>query len=453
MKILVAGGGKVGEVLVDKLGNEGHEITLIDSDPYVLEHIMEQYDVITVHGSAASMDTLEQAGVDESDLLIAATDADEVNMLSCMTAHGLNPAIHTIGRIRDPEYRQQSYRMRDLFGLNLVINPEQEAAIEIGRLLKYPGFLNIETFAKGSAEIVSLRIKKDSQLVNVPLKKLDSIIKCKVLVCAVVRDGVCVIPDGNFVVKENDLIYVTASADQLSTLLKNLGIIAREVKHVLIAGGGKISYYLALELEKIGMHVSIIESDPERCSLLAASLPNATIIEGDASSQNFLDSEGIERFDGMVTLTGLDELNIVISLYANEKNIPQIVTKLSHAENNRMLDSLPIGSVISPKELSCNSIIRYVRAMQNKQGAAITVHRIADGQGEAIEFIIDEKDLHVGEPLKDIRTKKDALIVSITHGNKTEIASGDSSYQVGDNVVVVSNGKATIQNFNDIFVD
>lgn len=453
MRILIAGGGKVGQVLVDKLSDEGHEITLIDQNPDVLEHIMEHYDVITVHGNAASMDTLEQAGVDESDLLIAATDADEINLLSCITAHGLNPSIHTIGRIRDPEYRQQALKMRDLFALNLVINPEQEAAIEIGRLLKYPGFLNIETFAKGNVEIVSLRIKKDSQLINIPLKKLDSIIKCKVLICAVLRDGVCVIPDGNFVVRENDIIYVTATAENLSTLLKNLGIITKEVKHVLIAGGGKISYYLALELEKTGIHVSIIEKDPERCSLLASQLPNTTIIEGDASSQDFLDSEGFEKFDAMVTLTGLDELNIVMSLYAHEKNISQIVTKLSHAENNRMLDNLPIGSVISPKELSCNSIIRYVRAMQNSKGAAITIHRIADGQGEAIEFIADENTRYCGQALKDIPTKKDVLIVGITHGMKPEIASGDSTYVPGDNVVVVTNGKEPIRELNDIFLD
>lgn len=451
MKILIAGGGKVGGVLIDKLTDEGHEVTLIDINPDVLESIMEQYDIIAVNGNAASIDTLEQAGVADAELLIAATDADEVNLLACITAHGMNPNLHTIGRIRDPEYRAQALRMRDLFGLNLVINPEQETAREIARLLKYPGFLNIETFAKGNVEIVSLRVKKDSQLYNIPLKNLDKIVNCKVLICAVERDGKCIIPDGTFVLKENDLIYVTATAENLSLLLKNLNIIAHKVKNVLIAGGGRISYYLAKELDKTGIHVSIIESNTERCSLLAAELPNATIIEGDASSQNFLDSEGFDDFDAMVTLTGLDELNIVMSLYANARNIPQIITKLSHAENNQMLDTLPIGSVISPKELSCNSIIRYVRAMQNTKGAAITIHMIADGQGEAIEFIIDENTLHVGEPLKNIKTKKDVLIVGITNETSTEIASGDSRYHVGDNVVIVTNGAEPIYDFNDIF--
>ena len=453
MKILIAGGGKVGSELTAKLSAEGHEITLIDSSADVLESVMENFDIIAVQGNAASMEVLEEAGVRDADLLIAATDADEVNLLSCLTGHGMNPDLHTIGRIRNHEYRHQAYEMREVFGLNMAINPEREAAVEISRLLKYPGFLNIETFANGIVEIVSLKIDSSSPLNNISLKKLNSIIHCQVLVCAVQREGQCLIPNGNFVLKANDIIYVTASTNNLSTLLKNLGIITRKVKHVLIAGGGRISYYLARELEATGLNVSIIEQDADRCEELASLLPNATIVIGDASSQEFLDREGVEKYDAMVNLTGLDELNIVMALYARARNVPQVVTKLSHAEHNKILETLPIGSVVSPKELSCNTIVRYVRAMQNSAGAARSVHMIANGQGEAIEFMVTENDLHIGEPLRTLKIRKDVLIASISHGIRTEIASGNSSYDVGDIIVLVSNGKDAIRNLNDIFTD
>lgn len=453
MRIVIAGGGKVGSELTDKLTKEGHEITLVDSNAQVLESIMEQYDIISVQGNAASIDVLEEAGVQNADLLIAATDMDEINLLACLTAHGLNPNLHTIGRIRNPEYRAQAFRMNHLFGLNLAINPEEHAALEISRLLKYPGFLNIETFVHGKTEIVSLKIKEKSVLNNVSLNKMNSIIHCQVLVCAVLRNGECIMPDGNFVLKENDVIYVTAPTEQLSTLLRNVGIIARKVKNVLIAGGGKISYYLAKELTKTGIRVSIIEQSEARCSQLASDLPEATIIVGDASRQEFLDSEGMDKFDAIVTLTGLDELNIVISLYAKERNVPQIITKLSHAEHNRILDSLEIGSVISPKELSCASIIRYVRAMQNTEGAALTVHMIANGKGEAIEFRVNENDKYIGYHLKDMPFKKNVLLVNVTRGMKSEIATGNTTVEAGDVVVVVTNGEDPIREYNDIFED
>ena len=451
MKIVVAGAGKVGSSLVSQLVNEGHEITVVDRDTDVLEETMQMYDVIGVQGNAASMEALEEAGIRTADLLIAATDRDEVNLLSCLTAHGLNPDLHTIGRIRDKDYRAQAYQMRDYFALNYVINPEHEAAIEMRRLLNFPGFLGLETFAKGNVEIAVLKIGESSALNGIKLSGMNDIVHCHVLVCAVQRNGECIIPDGNFVLRNNDLIYVTASSSNLSVLLKNLGIITRKVRSVLIAGGSLISYYLAKELESSGISSTIVEAKRERCEELAMLLPNTRIIVGDASSQAFLDSVGIDDFDAMVTLTGLDELNIVISLYGNSRKVPHLITKLSHAENNRMLDSLPLGSVIAPKELVCSSIVRYVRAMQNKEGAAITIHRIADGQGEAIEFNVDEDTKYLGVPLKDMNLKPNVLIASITDGMNTEISTGNSKFKVGDNVIVVTNKTTSIRQLNDIF--
>lgn len=451
MRILVAGGGKIGSTLIGQLSAEGHEITVIDKSTEVLEKIMEHYDVIAVAGNSASMGILEEAGVMNADLMIAATDTDEVNLLSCMTAHGLNPELHTIGRIRNPEYRRQAYEMRDVFALNMVINPEREAAQEIARLLKFPGFLKIDTFAKGNVEIVELRIDANSPLKNVSMRNLSSIIHGHALICAVLRDGKCVIPDGAFTLKEGDLIFATASPNNLNALLKTLGIITRKAKRVLIAGGGRISYYLVRELEKSGMDCTIIESRSDRCHWLAEELPNATIIEGDASSQDFLDSVGLGDSDALVTMTGLDELNIVISLYANTRNVSQVVTKISHAENNKILDAMSIGSVISPKELASNLIVRYVRAMQNKQGAAVAMHTIANGRAEAMEFIVEKDTKHIGQRLRDFKTKKNVLIAAIAHAGYTVIANGNESFEEGDSIVVVTNSNDSIRTLNDIF--
>jgi len=451
MKIIIAGDGKVGETLARQLSLEENDVTLIDSDSQALESTIQRYDVMGLQGNCASMQTLKQAGVDDADLLIAATSKDEINLLCCMTAYAINSDIHTIARIRNPEYAEQSYLMKDCFGLSLSVNPEKQAAYEIGRLLRYPGFLKRETFAKGRVEIVELRIDENSRLKNVQLKNLNNIVRCKVLVCTVVRGGRAITPNGNFILLEGDRIFVTAPSETLSLLLKNLGIIPHKVKNVMIAGGSRISYYLANYLLSSGMSVQIIEQDYDRCVELADLLPKATIINADASDQETLDSEGIETCDALVSLTGMDELNMIISIYAHSCGVPQVITKLGRTESSKMLDNLPIGSVISPKNLCADTIVQYVRAMKNTNGAAISVHSIADGKTEAVEFTVDENTFHCGEKLKDIKTKDSVLIVCITRNGVTEIPNGNSSYKVGDTIVVVTSADTVLYQVNDIF--
>ena len=409
MKIIIAGDGKVGAILTRQLSAEGYDLTLIDANLKVLESTEERYDIMAVQGNCASMEVLEQAGIREADLLIAVTNADEVNLLCCMTAHGMNPDIHTIARIRNPEYTEQIYKMQNLFALSMMINPERQAALEIERLLKYPGFLKRDTFAKGRVEIVELRVEAGHKLCNIALNDLYNIVKCKILVCTVIRNGKAVAPGGNFVLMEGDRIFVTAPANVLTMLLKNLGIITHKVKRVILCGGGRVSYYLAQSLIKNGIGVQIVEQDYDRCIHLANALPHASVIHGDASREFLLDNEGISDCDALVTLTGVDEMNIIISLYGSSCKVPQIITKLGRLENNTILDSLPIGSIISPKELSCNHIVRYVRAMENQTGAALTIHTIADGQAEAVEFMVDKDTLHCGEPLKKLDRKSTRL--------------------------------------------
>ena len=451
MNIIIAGDGKVGSTLTRLLSNEGHDITIIDINSHVLESSQDEFDVISIQGNCAAMDVLMEAGVKTADLLIAVTNADEVNLLSCTTAHGLNPNLHTIARIRNPEYNQQMYTLQHIFGLSMSINPEKQAAREIERLLQYPGFLKRDSFAKEKTEIVELRVDKGSKLCNVALFDMNNIVKCRVLVCAVIRDGTAIAPRGNFVLREGDRIFVTAPAQNLTTLLRNLGIISRRVRRVLLCGGGRVGHYLASMLEKHGITVQLVEQDYARCQELAELLPNTTIIHGDSTDQSLLLSEGLSEVDAMVSLTGLDELNMIISLYGQSRGVPQVITKLNHMENRNMIGSLGLGSTVCPKELCCNTIARYVRAMGNQQGAAVSVHAIADGQAEAIEFLADKTTRNLGVPLKELRLKPDVLLVSITRGASTEIPGGDSKFYEGDTIVIVTSNRGSIRQLNDIF--
>ena len=450
MDIIIAGAGKVGLTIARQLAAENHNITLIDMDRNVLDEATEQLDAIAVCGNCASREVLLQAGLENAELVIAATNADELNLLCCMTAHGIFPKVHTIARIRNPEYADQVMTMPEVFPLSMTVNPEKQAAIEIQRLLKYPGFLRRDTFAKGRVEIVELRIDERSKLKDVALCDLSGVVRCKVLVCAVLRQGNAVAPSGNFVLRQGDRIFVTAPTDTLAELLKNLGIITRPVRSVMICGGGRVSFYLADLLEKDNIHVRLIDRSRERCTQLAGLLKKAEVVCGDCSNQTLLSNQGIDRMDAVASLTGVDETNMIISLYSNSREVPQIITKLSRGES-LIADALPLGSVICPKELSSNLIVRYVRAMENQTGAAVSVHTIADGQVEAVEFLVDSATRNCGVPLKQLKLRGNVLIASITHGADTQIPGGDSSFSEGDTVVVVTSGRGILQSINDIF--
>ena len=451
MNIIVAGVGKVGSTLARQLTNEGYDLTLIDLNSKVLDNTIEQCDAISVTGNCATMGTLRQAGVAKADLFLALTGADEVNLLACMTAHSINPDIHTIARIRNPEYSEQIYSMRSAFGLSMTVNPERQTASRIERLIKFPGFLKQDSFAKDRVEIVELKVTDGSKLDGISLNELNSIVKCQVLVCVVLRDGNVIMPDGHFKLMKDDRIYVTAATNVLTTLLDNLGITRHIIRKVLIAGGGRISYYLAQRLMKSNISVEIIESNYDKCVELAELLPSANIIHGDASNHATLESEGLSECDALVSMTGLDEMNIVISLYGNNEGVPQIITKLSHEENSNILDQLPIGSIVCPKDLCCNTIVRYVRAMRNQAGAAVSIHSIASGKAEAIEFFVDEKKRYCNQPLKKLKIKKNVLVVCITKKGVTEIPNGESIIEVGDTVIVVANTDSVILQLDDIF--
>ena len=451
MKILIAGCGQVGQALAQELSTEGHDLTLLDSDSHVLEVGIERYDVIAVQGNCASMQTLHQAGVEKADLLIACTGSDELNLLASATAHLINPRIHTIARVRNPEYTAQAFEMRDAFGLSMTFNPELQTAVEIERLLKMPGFLMRETFAKGRVEIVEIRVDETSKLRDVSLSMLYSILKCRVLVCAVLRDGQTITPDGNFTLHLGDRVFVTAPSDNLAMLLKNLEIVTHKIRRALIVGGGTLSYYLAQRLESSSIDVTIMEGDEARCVELATLLPGVDVIHGNAREDGVLEGEALSEADALIALTDSDELNMVLSLYANQKKLPQVVTRMEQLGSMGIIQQLPLGSVICPRHLCCSNIVRYVRAMQNQAGAAITIHSFADGQAEAMEFLVDQNTRYCDTPLRKLKLRPNILLVGITSKNGIEIPGGDSVYHVGDSVVVVSSGDTVIGQFNDIF--
>ena len=452
MKIIIAGDGKVGLALTRQLLHEGHEVTIVDSNPVVLQANMYQYDVMAVQGNAATMEALRQAQVEKADLLIAATSADEINLLCCLTAKKMNSRLHTIARVRNPDYTEQLFFMREELGLSMTINPELSAAREIFHLLQFPSFLHRDSFAKGRVEIVGLRVDEGSRLEGVALHQLYKIAQVKELVCAALRAGQVVIPDGSFELKKDDRIFVTARAVNLAQLIKNLGIAKQKVRRVMLVGGGHISFYLAQRLLDAHLSVKIIEQNPTRARFLAENLPGAAVVLGDGSSQSFLESEGLGEADALVSLTGIDEENIVLSMYAHSQGVPKVVTKVNRLEYNRMFEALDIGSIVSPKDLCSALIARYVRGMQNKTGKILALHLIAEGNAAAMEFRVDEHTHHRGVPLKDVPLRRGVLISCISRGADTIIPDGTSSFEVGDTVVAVSTLDAPVMQLNDLFV-
>ena len=452
MKIIVAGDGKVGLAIIRLLTLEGHDIVAIDTKANVLQQNGLDLDVMSVIGNCATMETLREADVENTDVLIAATSADETNLLCCLTARKLNPTLHTIARVRNPEYTEQLFKMREDFGLSLIINPEKDAAKEIYRLLQLPGFLRRETFAKGRVEIVELKIEEDSVLNGVKLSRLHYTLGGKkVLVCAVIRNGEAFIPTAETVFCSGDHIYVTAPVTILSHILKKLGITQKRIKHAMLIGGGRVCYYLAKHLTDAGVNVKIIENNSERCDHLANILPSASIVLADGSSQEVLESEGLSEMDALVTLTGLDEQNVISSMYGKTCGVANVVTKVNRMETTGILEKLEVGGIVSPKELCSANVVQYVRAMDNQAGAAITLHKIANGRIEALEFVINERSRNIGVPLKKVHLKSKVLIACITHQGNNLVPDGNSTFEIGDTVIVITNRESPILQFNDIF--
>lgn len=446
MRIIIVGNGKVGSTLAEQLSSEGHDVVIIDKNQQNVDNSVNTLDIMGVCGNGASYRVLLEADVSRADLLIACTSQDEINLLCCLVAKKLG-ARHTIARVRNPEYSDQLVFMRDELGLSLSINPERAAASELFKVLKFPSAIKIESFSNNRVEIAEIKLREGSPLDRVYLRDLHKMFKGKALICAVQRGAQVTIPDGNFMLKCKDKISVIAPARDMLDFFSILGGILPEARDVMIIGGGRISFYLSRMLLENGAHVKIIDLDPSRCAELGRLLPKAMVICGDGTDQELLDEEGIKDMDAVVALTGLDEENIILALYAQSRINGKVITKVNRQTLTGIAESTGLESIISPRVLTANLIVRYVRAMQNSLGSNVeTLHRLVGGEVEALEFKVNNTFPALDVPLKDLTLKPNILVASISRGGHTIIPGGRDVISEGDRVVVVT----TNRNFDDL---
>ncbi len=448
MKIVIVGGGKVGYTLTYELSKEGHDIVVIDNNPKVVEETVDSCDVMGMTGNGASYQVQVEAGVGKADLLIATTSSDELNLLCCLVAKKVG-ARHTIARVRNPDYSRQMGFFREELGLSMVVNPELESADEIARTLRFPSAIKMDKLAKGRVDLAEVNLGANSPLDGVAISELHDRFDVKILICAVQRGTDVFIPNGSSVLKSGDKLHIAASHPQLVTFFKAIGLYRERVKEVIIIGGGKIAFYLSYKLLESGMRVRIVEQDAERCAQLKEVLPRATIYHGDGTDPALLQELGLPRMDACVALTGIDEENILISMYAQQQQVDKVITKINRDSFIQMLGTVGIESVVSPRKLTTDRIIRYVRAMSDSEGSSmVTLYRLINNRMEAMEFVLTEQRF-TGIPLRDMHLKDNLLIACILRGNKLLFPAGGDTLEENDIVVVVTADR-TIRNFEDI---
>ncbi len=461
MKIVIVGCGKVGRTIAEQLDGEGHSITVVDSNPRCVNRMAEHLDVMGVEGDGASRAVLSEAGVENADLVIAVADKDELNLYICLLAHCIG-AKNTIARVRKPVYHKnitEIQAMRKAIGLSLMINPEKIAALEMSRLIRFPSAIEVDSFARGNVEIYTLRLRPDHFLVgkkiaDISLLKGD-IFKGESRICLVERDDEVIIPGGDFVFAPNDKVSFICTPAKASWLFKKFNkASAAKAKNVMIIGGSRTAYYLADILKESSINVKIIEKDPSRCDELSDLLPGVNIIRGDALNEELLDAEGVEKMDAIVTLMHLDEENIMLSLYARQKSNAKCITKVERIVFDKIVDTMPLDSVIRPRELTAEAIVHYVRAVKNSEGSNVeSLYKLNDGKAEALEFKVMSKDSPVvGKPLKSLVFKPNLQIACITRRGRVIIPKGEDTIEPDDFVVVVTTQKG-LQNIDSVLAE
>ena len=438
MKIILVCGGKVGTALARQLSEEGHSVTVIDTNKARVEQIVQSYDVLGVVGNGTSIATLSEAGIEDTDVFIAITGSDELNLLCCMFAKKAGSR-HTIARARNPSYSHELDFIRQQTGISAIINPEMTAATEISRLLRFPGASKIDTFAGGRVQLLKFALPQDHGLDGMPIRDVPARMGCDIRVCAVERGKAVTIPDGSFVLRSGVLVACLATRDKAQRFFTRLGIPTAPVKNAMIVGGGAIAFYLSQYLLENKIKVRIIERDLARCDYLAEELPAAQILCEDGSNRSFLLSEGLASAEAFVALTNMDEENILLSLFASNHSDAKRVTKINRLEFDDILNSFDLGSVIYPKYMTCDFIVQYVRALQNEAGSNIkTLYRILDDRVEALEFTVHEVSAATGVPLSELHLKPNLLLCCITRGDRIIIPRGGDTIQLGDTVIVVT---------------
>ena len=443
MNIVIVGIGKVGETLVRNFVREKHDVVIVDADYETINNVVDRYDVRGIVGTGLERDVLVDAGVQKADLFIACTPHDEMNILCCVLAKKIGVR-RTIARVRDPQYFKEMENMRSDLGLDFAFNPELATALEIAHVLKFPSAKSVESFAGGRARMAEFEIVEHNPLVGKNLIQISREYGGNILIGAVQRGDKVIIPHGDFTLESGDLVHIIADEQEIASFCKKLKIFKPRAKSAFIIGGGKIGYYLAKELVGSGVNVKIVEVDEERATELSELLPAATVLVGDGTDQEVLDEENLKGNDACVTLTGMDEENVMISLYAKQKKVDKIITKIDRAPILKLGSMLGLDTVVTPRNVIANQIVRFVRAyaatLNEESGTlsegADTLYKVGE-KAEALEFPVSETFKGVNIPLKDLELKKHLLIGGIVRGKEFILPSGDSKIQVGDRVIVV----------------
>lgn len=442
MKIIIVGCGNIGTAMLANLVSEGHQVLAIDSDPATINELTNIYDVMCICGNGADSDVLEEAGVEDAEMFAAVTDSDELNMLACFLAKRMG-AKNTIARIRNPEYNDKSLGfMRQHLELSMSLNPELMAAKELFNILRLPGAMSIETFSRGSFEMIEIKLREGSAFADMSLSELRQKYKHDFLICAVHRGDEVYIPDGSFVLRSGDRIGLAATASEGQKLFKMLGIMRKRSKNVMIMGAGRTSHYLAKMLMNVGANVKVIDPDHKKCMRFSERLPEAVVIEGDGASQEVLLEEGLDKMDSFVSLTNNDEENILVSIFASARKVPQVITKINRPELSALAEKLGLDSIVSPRKIISDRLCQYARALEKSIGSEMeTLYTIMDEKAEALEFIVRDGFKWLNVPLKELKTKPNTLIAGIVRGRKTIIPTGNDMILADDHVIILAAGK------------
>lgn len=453
MNIIIVGSGKVGFFLAEQLVKEKHDITIIDLYDETLQKAYDSLDIMTIKGNGVSPAVLSEAGAENADIVIAATSEDEVNMVCCLTAKKLG-AKYTIARIRNPEYNESLLEIKQNLKIDVVINPENAAAVEIARLLRFPAAADIETFCRGKVELMGFVLQEGDFLIDKPLFDLPpQVKKLQLLFCVADRNGDVCIPKGSFIPKAGDKLYIIGQPSGLDKFFRLLGRYTPKIKKVFLVGGGKISSYLIELLRNMNVRLKVVDTDEEKCREISTNFPDVMAIHGDGSDHELLEEENLQSYDAFVALTGRDEDNLIISLYAMQQGVPKTITKCNRQNYIGIARTMGLDSIISAKYVIASHILHLVRGMQNSQGSVMnSLHRIADGEAEAMEFKVSEKTKNLGVPLKDLHIIPDVLLAVIVRGRNIIIPEGATCLEKDDTVIIIARN-GLITNLNDIYME
>ena len=451
MYIIIVGLGKLGSTLTKQLSTEGHDIVVVDPDNSVVSSTVDAYDVMGICGNGATYEVLKEAGAAKAKLIIAATGSDELNILCCLFAKHMGTE-NTIARVRNPDYAGQSQFLRNDLGISMTVNPEYETANEISRIIRFPSAANLDSFAGGRVEIARVRIHSDNPLCDMPIHEIRKKTKAKVIICAVQRNESVFIPSGDFVLHCDDVISITGTRAELSSFMKQTGVYKQKIKNVMIVGGGRIAYYLAKLLSDTGRNIKLIELKDERCRHMSDMLDDVTVIHGDGTDQDILEEQCIDGQDALIALTGIDEENIIVSMYAESKGVNKVITKVNR-HSYSILNDIGLETVVSPQIVAGNLVTRYVRALHNSAGNSQiqTLYKLVGGKVEAAEFIVPEDAGYLNIPFKELELMPNLLIGCIIRNGKIIFPGGDDVMKANDSVIVVTAGRI-IEDLHDIFM-